>query len=222
MNAHPFRSCLKLISAMFFCAVILLLPQLVWGQTRTVTVILVPHPEVANHPPTYPLSAVGRKRSELLVHTLRDIRFTHVFASHTTRSRETVEPVATANKIKVVQLPVPGSILDGQPVTDGTSRQAAINPLADAVLSLPAGSFVLIGANADNLYGILYRLGVPVPTNGTACLPRTICIPCSTKDCFPGGEFDRMWYLVIEAGRPKPIVMIESRYGAGWIPANSR
>jgi hypothetical protein len=139
-----------------------------------------------------------------------------VFASHTTRARETAEPVATSQKLEIVQLPTPGSMLDGQPVTDSTSRQAAIAPLADAVLRVPPGSVVLIAANSDNIYGILNRLGVPVDPK---CAAGSMCVPCLTNACFPGADFDRLWYLVVEAGHAKPIAMIETRYGVGWSPA---
>lgn len=182
-------------------------------QAPPVTVVIVRHPESALE-----LTAVGRQRAELLVQTLRDTRFTHVFASHTTRARQTVEPVARVQNIQVVQLPAPGSMLAGQTVTDATSRQAAIAPIADAVLQLPAGSVVLIGANSDNVYGILNRLGVPVAASGQECSAGSMCVPCLTNACFPGSDFDRLWHLVIEAGQARPIVLIQTRYGAGWSP----
>src|SRR5262245_50432241 len=99
------------------------------AQTQTVTVVIVRHPESSNEPPTFPLTPVGQQRAALLVHTFRDIRFTHVFASHTTRARQAAEPVAAAQKLQIVQLPTPGSMFDGQAVSDSTSRQAAIEPI---------------------------------------------------------------------------------------------
>jgi hypothetical protein len=186
------------------------------AQTRPLTVVMVRHPESSSEPPTFPLTPVGRQRAELLVQTFRDLKFTHVFASHTTRARQTAEPVAAFQKLQIVQLPEPGSLLGGQPVTDATSRQAAIAPLADAVLRVPPGSVVLLAANSDNIYGILNRLGVPLDPK---CASGSMCVPCLTNACFPNAEFDRLWYLVIEPGSPKPIVMIESRYGVGWSPA---
>ena len=186
------------------------------AQTQPVTVVLVRHPESSTEPPTFPLTPVGRQRAQLLVHTFRDVRFTHVFATHTTRARQTVEPVAAIQNLRVVQLPTPGSTLAGQLVTDALSRQAAIEPVANAVLQLPAGSVALIGANSDNIYGLLNRLGVPV---NQPCAVGSMCVPCLTNVCFPAADFDRLWYLIIEPGRPKPAVMIETRYGAGWSPA---
>ena len=110
-------------------------------------------------------------------------------------------------------------MLDGQPVTDSTSRQAAIEPIANAVLQLPAGSVALIAANSDNIYGILNRLGVPVAVAEQKCAVGSMCVPCVTNMCFPAADFDRLWYLVIEPGSPKPMAMIETRYGVGWSPA---
>ena len=83
------------------------------------------------------------------------------------------------------------------------------------MLRLPSGSVVLIAANSDNIYGILNRLGVPVDQK---CRVGAMCVPCLTNSCFPGADFDRVWYLVIEPGRAKPMVMIETRYGVGWSP----
>lgn len=192
------------------------------AQMQPVTVVIVRHPETgpatATEPPTIPLTPAGRQRAELLVQTFHDIRFTHIFATHTTRARQTVEQVAAVQKLQVVQLPAPGSMLAGQPVTDSTLRQAAIEPIANAVLQLPAGSVVLIAANSDNIYGILNRLGVPVSATEQKCTVGSMCVPCLTNACFPGADFDRLWYLVIEPGRAKPAVMIETRYGAGWSP----
>src|SRR5437867_970071 len=110
----------------------------VLAQTQPVTVVIVRHPETgpatATEPPTFPLTPVGRQRAELLIQTFREMKFTHIFATHTIRARQTVEPVAAVHKLQIVQLPTPGSILEGQPVTDATSRQAAIEPIATAVL----------------------------------------------------------------------------------------
>ena len=74
-----------------------------FAQTQPVTVVIVRHPEAANEAPTFPLTPVGHQRAELLVQTFRDIRFTHIFASHTTRARQTVEPVAAVQNLHIVR-----------------------------------------------------------------------------------------------------------------------
>jgi broad specificity phosphatase PhoE len=68
------------------------------------------------------LTTAGLQRADLLVHTLRGVKFTHVFSSHTTRSRQAVEKIAATHSLPVVQLPAPGSLFDGKPVTDQTTR----------------------------------------------------------------------------------------------------
>jgi hypothetical protein len=193
------------------------------AQTQTVTIVIVRHGETAGAvpPAQSPLSAVGRQRVALLVDTLRGVRFTDIFATHTLRARQAVEPVAAAQKLPIVQLPVPGSILNGLLVSDQTSRQAAIEPIANALLKLPAGSVALVGGNSDNIYGILNKLGVPVAAPGQTCPIGSMCVPCVTNECYPGTEYDRLWYLVIEANRAKPLTMIETRYGVGWSPAKN-
>ena len=58
------------------------------AQAQTVSILIVRHPEtVPEGPPARPLTTVGQQRADLLIHTLRGMKFTHFFASHTTRSR---------------------------------------------------------------------------------------------------------------------------------------
>lgn len=113
------------------------------AQTQPVSILIVRHAEADTSQPTVPLTAAGRQRAELLVHTLRGVKFTHIFASHTIRARQMVEGIASVHGLSVIQLPVPGSILDGQPVTDQTSRRAPIEPISTALLKLPPGSVAL-------------------------------------------------------------------------------
>jgi hypothetical protein len=209
---------MRAVAVLVFIATHVVLGGESFAQTQPVTVVIVRHPESSFEGPTFPLTVAGRQRAELLVQTFRDLTFTHIFASHTTRTRQTVEPIAAVQKLQIMQLPAPGSLLNGQPVTDATSRQAAIQPIAGALLQLPPGSVALAALNSDNIYGILNRLGVPVAAAGKQCAAGSMCVPCLTNTCFPQNDSDRLWYLVIEAGHARPIVMIESRYGAGWSP----
>ncbi len=185
------------------------------AQTQPVSIFIVRHAEADNKQPTIPLSAVGRQRAALLAPTLKDVKFTHLFATHTIRARQMVEDIASARGLPIVQLPVPGSILDGQPVTDLTSRRAPIEPIATALLKLPAGSVALVAGNSENIFAILNRLGVPVAAPGQSCAFGSMCVPCLDNTCFPA-EFDRIWHLVLEPGRATPLVLVELRYGAGW------
>jgi hypothetical protein len=187
------------------------------AQAQAVSIIIVRHAEAETDvsQPTLPLTAVGHQRAELLVQTLRGVKFTHVFASHTTRARQMVEAIASAHGLTVMQLPVPGSTFDGQPVTDQTSRRAPIEPISTALLKLPPGSVALAALNSDNIFAILNRLGVPVAPAGKSCTPGSMCVPCLDNKCFPR-EYDRIWHLVLEPGRAAPLAFVELRYGAGW------
>ena len=144
------------------------------------------------------------------------MKFTHIFATHTTRTRQTLEGVAVTQALPIVQLPVPGAILDGQPVTDQTSRRAPIEPIAVALAQLPPGSVALAALNSENIFAILNRLGVPVARSGQSCATGSMCVPCTDNTCYPRGEFDRIWHLVREPGRAEPLAFVELRYGAGW------
>lgn len=186
------------------------------AQTQPVSILIVRHAEADTSQPTVPLTAAGRQRAELLVHTLRGVKFTHIFASHTIRARQMVEGIASAHGLSVIQLPVPGSILDGQPVTDQTSRRAPIEPISTALLKLPPGSVVLAALNSENIFAILNRLGVPVAPSGQSCAPGSMCVPCTDNSCYPRQEFDHIWHIVRESGRAEPLSLVELRYGAGW------
>lgn len=143
---------------------------------QTVSIFIVRHAETDGSQPTIPLSAVGRQRAELLAPTLNGVTFTHLFATHTTRTRQMLEAIAAKHGLQIVQLPVPGSVLDGQPVTDQTSRRAPIEPVAEALLKLPPGSIALAALNSENIYAILNRLGVPVAEPGKPCVAgRNVC-----------------------------------------------
>jgi hypothetical protein len=63
---------------------------------------------------------------------VKEVTFSHVFASHTVRARQMVEPVAKASGLTIVQLPQPGSQFDGTPVVDATPSAVAARPLATA------------------------------------------------------------------------------------------
>lgn len=186
------------------------------AQTEPVSIIIVRHAEVDQSQPTLPLSAAGRERAALLADTLRDVKFTHIFATHTTRTRQMAEAIAAKHGLKLVQLPAPGSSLEGETVTDQTSRRAPIEPVSAALAQLPPGSVALAVLNSENIFAILNKLGVPVASAGQSCAPGNACVPCTDNTCYPRDEYDRMWHLVREAGRNTPLAMIELRYGAVW------
>ena len=157
-----------------------------FAQPQTASILIVRHPEFDNTQKTIPLSARGHARAELLIHTLSGVKFTHVFSSHTTRSRQAVERIAAIHMLPVMQLPTPGSVIDGKAVDDQTTRRAPIEPVSEALLKLPAGSVALVGLNSENIYAIINKLGVPVASSGSTCALGSMCVPCLSNECYPG------------------------------------
>ena len=188
------------------------------AQAQPVSIFVVRHSETDSSQPSLPLTAAGRQRAELLVQTLRGVKFTHIFASHTTRARQMVEAIASAQGLAVIQLPVPGSTLDAQPVTEQTSRRATIEPISTALLNLPPGSVALAALNSENIFAILNRLGIPVAPGGQSCTPGSMCVPCTDNSCYPRTEYDHLWHLVREPDRAEPLAFAELRYAEGWRP----
>jgi hypothetical protein len=186
------------------------------AQAQPVSIFVVRHSETDASQPALPLTAAGRQRAELLVQTLRGVKFTHIFASHTTRARQMVEAIASAEGLAVIQLPLPGSTLDAEPVTEQTSRRATIEPISTALLNLPPGSVALAALNSENIFAILNRLGIPVAPGGQSCTPGSMCVPCTDNSCYPRTEYDHLWHLLREPGRAEPLAFSELRYAEGW------
>lgn len=206
----------RIVGALFVIAAQFLAISQLPAQAQSISIFIVRHAEADTTQSTVPLTATGRQRADLLLYTLRGVKFTHIFATHTTRTRQMVEGIASAQGQQIVQLPAPGSILDGQPVTDQTSRRAPIEPIATALLKLPPGSVALAALNSENIFAIMNRLGVPVAAAGQSCAPGSMCVPCTDNSCYPRSEFDHIWHVVRESGRAEPIALVELRYGAGW------
>ena len=72
------------------------------AQTQPISILVVRHAEADGSQPTIPLTAAGRQRADLLVQTLRGVKFTHFFTSHTTRTRQMVEGIAAAQGLPIV------------------------------------------------------------------------------------------------------------------------
>jgi hypothetical protein len=190
------------------------------AQDALVQIYLVRHPETdpsPADPKAIHLSEAGRQRAALLVPTLAGVRVTHLFASHTVRTRETLDQLARDRSLPIVQLPAPGSAINGLAVTDETSRREAIEPISQALLNLKPGSTAVVGLNSENIFAVLNQLGVPVAPTGQGCEVGTTCVPCLNNTCFPPA-FDRLWYVALRAGTPGPLVFVEVRYGVGWSP----
>jgi histidine phosphatase superfamily protein (branch 1) len=189
-----------------------------WAQEQLVQIYMVRHPETESAPAdlnAIHLSGTGHKRAALLVPALAGIRISNLLASHTVRTRETLEDLARDRSLPIIQLPRPGSTWKGQPVTDQMSRREPIEPIADALLALAPGSIAVVALNSENIFAVLNRLGVPVVAEGKACAVGQFCVPCLNNTCFPA-VFDRLWYVALRPGKAEPVVFLELRYGTGW------
>lgn len=188
------------------------------ASARPVTLLIVRHAETDQSKPNLPLSAAGERRAQVLAETVRGVRFTHLFATHTVRARQMLDAIAARQKLTPVQLPAPGSTWQGETVTDQTSRRAPVEPMAAALAKLPPGSVALVALNSENIFAILNKLGVPAAPAGGTCAPGTMCVPCLDNTCYPRNDFDHLWQVVLPAGGGAPIAYTELRYGQGWKP----
>jgi hypothetical protein len=167
------------------------------GQIATPTVFyFVRHGEVTNGS----LNVQGRERARVLAKTLREVHFTNIFASHTARTREMVEPIAAEQKLPVIQLPQPGTVIGAVTVREDSPTNLAAKPMIEALKRVAPGSTVLVAGNRDNIFAVLNGLGVPLCNSAT-----TECVPCLTSACY-GEWYDRLWILTVTPGA-KPRLM---------------
>lgn len=184
-------------------------------QDPPVTLLVVRHAETDPSKPNLPLSAVGEARARVLTESVRGIKFSHLFSTHTVRARQMLQGTADRLSLPIVQLPAPGSRWGGETVTDQTSRRAPIEPMIAAVRALPAGSVALLALNSENIFAIFNGLGVPV---ASPCSAGAFCVPCTDNSCYPRNDFDHLWHVVIPAGGSARVVFTSLRYGQGWKP----
>jgi hypothetical protein len=107
-------------------------------------------------------------------------------------------------------MPMPrlGTVIDGHTVTEASASRLAIEPLGDALAALPPGSAALVGANGDNIFAVLNRLGVPLDVS---CALGRACVPCLDNTCFPV-EYDNLWIATL-AGPGRTPDLIWLKYG---------
>lgn len=165
-------------------------------EAQNTTIYFVRHGEPNFKDSERPLLPEGHARAQRWVAYFKDVPVTHVYATHTDRTRDTVLPLATARGMKVVQFPPVGSELGGKIVVNSTSGSVATKPMVTALRALPPGSTAVVAGNSGNLYPIMAGLGVKSSTACTA--ERTDCLPCVTRKCFDGKRFDQVWKVVIE------------------------
>ena len=104
-------------------------------------------------------------------------------------------------------------MVEGNKVTDLTTRRAAIEPVSSALLGLRPGSVAIAALNSENIYAVLNRLGIPLAKPGESCLSGAWCVPCLDNSCYPSKEFDHLWHIVLDKKSGRPIAFAELRYG---------
>ena len=107
------------------------------------TVFLVRHAEKAAQPvDDPPLTAAGRERTEELVRTLAEAGVTAIYSSQYQRTRLTVEPLARALGLEVVELP-----------------GGDFERLARRIKSRDAGGVVVVAGHSNTVPEIIAALG---------------------------------------------------------------
>lgn len=134
-------------------------------------VFFVRHAEKANdgtkNPPLLPQ---GIARANCLAQALGDVELTHVFATDLQRTTLTVQPLATANELAVQTLPA-----------------SDIEPLAETLRSLPAGSVVVVAGHSNTIPSLTELLGAQLSG-------------LNDKGHIPEQEHDRLIELVLSEG----------------------
>lgn len=107
------------------------------------TVMVIRHAEPAASPPgNPPLSPAGQTRAQTLVHVAGSAGVSAIFASEFLRTQETVQPLATALGLSVVQV-----------------NRADVQALVDQILTQHRGAVVLVAGHTDTIPQIIDRLG---------------------------------------------------------------
>jgi broad specificity phosphatase PhoE len=116
------------------------------------TVLIVRHGEKQDpdsNATTEPLSAAGQARAQALRETLLRSGVTAVYSTDTTRTRDTVAPLAAAFRLP-------------------TQLYSSATALATEVLSQHAGDVVLVAAHSDTLATVANAFGAALPTASIA------------------------------------------------------
>ena len=158
-----------------------------------------------------PLNDKGKKRAQALVQHFQDTRVTHVYATHTDRTTNTVAPLSESLGLSVVQVPKQGKTIKGKTVTNRSKGKIAIKPMIKALKKVSTGSNVVVSANSGNIFAIMKGLGVPVVGDPVCTSQPKNCLPCKNKKCFPKKEFNNIWTVMV--GSNGKVSLQRSKYG---------
>jgi hypothetical protein len=178
------------------------------GSADQTSIYFLRHAEIDKSTKDKPLNAKGKARAQVLVGHFQGKRITHIYATHNDRTNDTLVPLAKERGMAVEQIPAPGSVINGEIVTNRTKGKVAIKPVVKALRNLPEGSSAVVAANSGNLYAIMAGLGVPIRES---CKNSTSgCLPCKSKKCFPKKQFNNIWTVTLTGDKA---IMTHSTYG---------
>jgi len=119
------------------------------GSNTTTTVILVRHAEKQSEGDDPSLTAEGRERAQALVHVLGELDIAAVYSTPYARTRETAQPLATAQGIAVTERPA----------------QNYGSDMAEWIRANHEGEIVVAVSHSNTVPALIEALGAsPVPT----------------------------------------------------------
>jgi broad specificity phosphatase PhoE len=125
-------------------------PRPMPAQSPATTVILVRHAEKADEPGADPaLSVAGEARARALADALRGAKVAAVLTTPYKRTNATAAPLATANGLAPIPVPVSGGL------------SAYAKSVADMITSQYAGRTVVVVGHSNTLAAVIAALGGP-------------------------------------------------------------
>jgi phosphohistidine phosphatase SixA len=131
-------------------AILAVVPRPMPAQSSATTVILVRHAEKADEPGADPaLSVAGEARARALADALRGAKVAAVLTTPYRRTNATGAPLATANGLAPIPVPVSGGL------------PAYAKSVADLIRSQYAGRTVVVVGHSNTLAAVIEALGGP-------------------------------------------------------------
>lgn len=181
------------------------------NRSQDTTYYFLRHAEFDKQNPDKPLNPKGQKRAQALVAHFEGMPITHIYATHTDRTLDTVKPLSEHWGISISQVPRQGQSLKGKTVTNRSKGKVAIKPMLKALKAVDGGSQVVVSANSGNLFPIMAGLGVPLVGEEACRNEPANCLPCKNKKCFPKKAFNNIWQVTLAADGQ--VRLQRSRYG---------
>ena len=135
------------------------------------------------------LTERGQARSRALARLLQGAGVTHLFSTDTRRTRQTLEPLATALKLKVEAY-----------------SPADLNAFVQQLAQLPAGSVAVVSGHSNTTPGLVLALGGRVED----------LVSLRGTPALEDSEYDRLFVTVLpteDSKDPPAAKTIELRYG---------